>query len=252
MDLGLNPEGGYIMARVGKNIKALRTSQSMTQDDLAELLFVSRQTVSNYETGKSNPDIEMLVRIAEVLKTDPNSLIYGIPRPQGRKKELVRTCAAAVILAVLAAAVLILTPVVKGITAQQLIPEPGMLIAFGLKPWMFLLLGWVIMQAIFLIFGIKPLRQGCIKWIHRIILGVIIAYFVILGPNLILWSYHLICHLMGHSVSVGFSLGPVWNRLVLWIIVSFSSWSSIVFAILGICLRATERERTAPVQQADP
>lgn len=239
------------MARVGKNIKTLRTSQNMTQDDLAELLFVSRQTVSNYETGKSNPDIDMLVRIAEVLKTDPNSLIYGIPKPQDRKKEIVRSCVAAGILAVLVAAVLILTPIAKEIQTQQMIPWPGMLIRLGLKPCTFLLLGWVIMQAIFLFFGIKPLRQGYIKWVHWVIVGMIAAYFVIIGPNLILWSYCLICHLMGHSISAGFSLGPVWNRLVFWIIVYFSSYSSIVFLILGILLRATKRERAATVQEVD-
>ena len=41
------------MANVGKQIKKLRMARSMTQDDLAERLFVSRQTVSNYETGVS-------------------------------------------------------------------------------------------------------------------------------------------------------------------------------------------------------
>lgn len=41
------------MANVGKNIRRLRTQKHMTQDELAEKLFVSRQTVSNYETGVS-------------------------------------------------------------------------------------------------------------------------------------------------------------------------------------------------------
>ena len=67
------------MANVGKNIRILRTKKGMTQDELAEKLFVSRQTVSNYENGKSNPDIDMLMKIAEVLDADANALIYGIP-----------------------------------------------------------------------------------------------------------------------------------------------------------------------------
>ena len=41
------------MANVGKNIRILRTKNGMTQDELAEKLFVSRQTVSNYENGVS-------------------------------------------------------------------------------------------------------------------------------------------------------------------------------------------------------
>ena len=41
------------MANVGKNIRRLRNEKRMTHDELAEKLFVSRQTISNYETGVS-------------------------------------------------------------------------------------------------------------------------------------------------------------------------------------------------------
>lgn len=41
------------MTNIGKNIRILRTEKKMTQDELAEKLFVSHQTVSNYERGGS-------------------------------------------------------------------------------------------------------------------------------------------------------------------------------------------------------
>ena len=41
------------MAKVGKNIRKQRIKQGMSQEILAEHLYVSRQTVSNYETGVS-------------------------------------------------------------------------------------------------------------------------------------------------------------------------------------------------------
>ena len=41
------------MAAIGKNIRRLRNERQMTQDELAEKLYVSRQTISNYETGVS-------------------------------------------------------------------------------------------------------------------------------------------------------------------------------------------------------
>lgn len=66
------------MRDIGKNIKQLRAQQNMTQDELANRLFVTRQTVSNYENGKSKPDIEMLIKIADVLRTDVQQLIYGL------------------------------------------------------------------------------------------------------------------------------------------------------------------------------
>ena len=45
------------MRDIGKNIRLLRQQKIMTQDELAEALFVTRQTVSNYETGRSRPDV---------------------------------------------------------------------------------------------------------------------------------------------------------------------------------------------------
>ncbi|HIR10446.1 MAG TPA: helix-turn-helix transcriptional regulator, partial [Candidatus Avoscillospira stercoripullorum] len=38
------------MRDIGKNIRTLRIRRGLTQDELAEALFVTRQTVSNYET----------------------------------------------------------------------------------------------------------------------------------------------------------------------------------------------------------
>ena len=62
------------MRDIGKNIKAFREWKCLTQDQLAEKLFVTRQTVSNYETGRSRPDIEMLTKIADVLDVDANTV----------------------------------------------------------------------------------------------------------------------------------------------------------------------------------
>jgi transcriptional regulator with XRE-family HTH domain len=75
------------MANVGKTIRRLRTEKHLTQDDLAARLHVTRQTVSNYETGKSNPDVEMLISIAEVFETDVNCLIYGPTVPPNRRRQ---------------------------------------------------------------------------------------------------------------------------------------------------------------------
>lgn len=42
------------MENLGKNIRLLRVQRKMSQDQLAEALHVTRQTVSNYETGVSH------------------------------------------------------------------------------------------------------------------------------------------------------------------------------------------------------
>lgn len=75
-------EGAWHMNRIGKNIKKARSEKGYTQEQLAQKLCVTRNTISNYETGHSNPDIEMLQLLAEALKTDPNTLIYGEKKEQ--------------------------------------------------------------------------------------------------------------------------------------------------------------------------
>jgi len=62
---------------VGKNIKKIRTELNMTQEELAEKISVTRQAVSNWETEKTQPDIETLERISEVLGVTIEELIYG-------------------------------------------------------------------------------------------------------------------------------------------------------------------------------
>ena len=78
------------MRDIGKNIKALREKKGMTQEALAEALFVTRQTVSNYETGRSRPDLDMLVKIAGVLEADVNQVLYGLPADQDLIREAKR------------------------------------------------------------------------------------------------------------------------------------------------------------------
>lgn len=51
---------------LGKQIKTLRKSKHMTQEDFAEKLSVSRSTLSCYETGQRTPNIKTLQEIAQI------------------------------------------------------------------------------------------------------------------------------------------------------------------------------------------
>lgn len=66
------------MASVGKHIRQFRTARHLTQEQLAETLFVTRQTVSAWETGKAQPDLETLERIAAALDAEVTEVIYGV------------------------------------------------------------------------------------------------------------------------------------------------------------------------------
>ena len=65
------------MKQIGKNIKKHRQARGMTQDQLAEKLNVTRQAVSSWETGKTQPDIGTLTALAEHLGISMEVLIYG-------------------------------------------------------------------------------------------------------------------------------------------------------------------------------
>ena len=62
---------------VGRNIRRFREAKGLTQEQLAERLCVTRQAVSNWENEKTQPDIDTLHKIAQVLEVSVEELIYG-------------------------------------------------------------------------------------------------------------------------------------------------------------------------------
>ena len=58
-----------------ENIKSLRKSKGLSQEELAIKLNVVRQTISKWEQGLSVPDAEMLISISEVLETPVSALL---------------------------------------------------------------------------------------------------------------------------------------------------------------------------------
>ena len=59
---------------IADKIKNARTIKKLTQEQVAEDLNVSRQTISNWENGKSLPDIVSIIRMSELLKGDATLL----------------------------------------------------------------------------------------------------------------------------------------------------------------------------------
>ena len=62
---------------IANQIKRLRIEKGLSQDQLAEKIFVSRQTVSNWENEKTYPDIKSLILLSEVFETSLDALIKG-------------------------------------------------------------------------------------------------------------------------------------------------------------------------------
>ena len=60
---------------LNENIRALRKSKGLSQQELAIKLNVVRQTISKWEQGLSVPDSEMLISLSEVLETPVSKLL---------------------------------------------------------------------------------------------------------------------------------------------------------------------------------
>ena len=59
----------------GRNLRTLRTERGLSQEKLADMMFVTRNAVSNWESGSRIPDITMLSRLASVLHVPLDMLI---------------------------------------------------------------------------------------------------------------------------------------------------------------------------------
>lgn len=62
---------------LGQQLKAHRKELGISQDELAEKIFVSRQSISNWENNKTYPDIHTLLLLAETFDVSLDELIKG-------------------------------------------------------------------------------------------------------------------------------------------------------------------------------
>lgn len=64
-----------VVLMLSENIRVLRKSKGLSQEELAIKLNVVRQTVSKWEQGLSVPDADMLIRISEIFETPVSTLL---------------------------------------------------------------------------------------------------------------------------------------------------------------------------------
>lgn len=248
------------MEDIGKNIRALRVRKKLSQDQLAQILHVTRQTVSNYETGRSRPDVEMLAELARVLDADLKELLYG-PAGMEQFPRLLRRLAVGAALTGLAAMLYF----VGGPRAQRLLEErflmhPVYMVVFFVKPLFFILLGWTASQGCLVLLRSEPLSRRWAVWSRRIILAGIAAWMIAMAP----WFFYLVrglwAHLQsasGHGVSPQQSSFPA-NGFLLFVgrhPKLLSLGSALCGAALGLlgfpACRATRRADAKSTEKSD-
>ncbi len=172
------------MRDIGKNIRQFREEKNMTQDELAEQLFVTRQTVSNYETGRSRPDVEMLTKIAEVLGTDANTVIYG-KEPERLQWEKRKLAVAGIVTMILAVLWFWLEPVFRQHQQTTYDTVPLVLLHVFVFSALLMLVGWTAMQASHVFLGAKSPKEERVKWLRRGLLLLLAVWFLLILPPVV-------------------------------------------------------------------
>ena len=116
---------------IGERLLKLRKEKNLSQEDLANILDVSRQTVSKWETGESMPDFNKICPLCEYFGITSDELITGKQniieaRKENKKEKFARNIAVAVGLYILSLVAIILFST----TFNN--PEIGVCIFFGI------------------------------------------------------------------------------------------------------------------------
>lgn len=207
------------MRDIGKNIREIRTRQNLTQDELAARIHTTRQTVSHYETGRSRPDIDTLLLLAEALECGTEMLLYGkarpVPDPRQVRRLVIGLCLLAGLLLAQFAVSLLATP---DIDRYQIRPL-ALLLLYQLRYARTLLLGWCAAQGLTALRLLPP--RPC-RWLHTALWGV-----------LALWPLYWL-------LSFAFSgQAPLWLTTVTRLLLRFHLWPGyFAGGALAFCLGA--------------
>ena len=85
---------------INYELRQLRLARGMTQEQAAQQLGITRQALSSYETGRTRPDVDMLLRLAELYGTDLEGLLYGQEPARRALRQIRRTALILLILLV--------------------------------------------------------------------------------------------------------------------------------------------------------
>lgn len=178
------------MTDVAKNIRKPRAAAGLSQEALAEKLSVTRQTVSSWETGRTQPDIDTLSALGGALGTDITELIYGRKpaAPEGyapyQKKYIIAAACLAAFIAAMVLVRVICGPIWAAIEAQYYRYTPGALVfIFAGQPLLFGTIGALLPCFASLWADLRIKKH----WLRILILWVSVLLFILYGAGMLRW-----------------------------------------------------------------
>ena len=182
---------------VGEKLLDLRKKKGLSQEEVANLLNVSRQTISKWETEQSTPDFDKIIPICNLYEIDANELLTGVTNEKSnleekttKKNNNAKNIAISVSLYILAAAFLI------GFTTVFGLPLVGfwlcliiVAIATGLIVYNTIVNGKVKKEL--------TKNQKALKHIREIISTIIVIIYLLISFMTMAWHITWILFLVG-------------------------------------------------------
>ncbi len=199
---------------VGTNIKDFRKAKGLSQDDLASAIFVTRQTVSNYETGRSNPDLDMLQKIADALGVEVLWILYGVPaapEKQASKKKTIKLFFFLTVSFVLTVGLSIYTAIIK---LNSFIVIPNMMVRLLLVPLTLALFGATLIQIIDYFLNIGKQENKFMKAGRITTVSILIGNVLVVLPYMI-WCFCILFQVVSSdgSVAMTFPQIPIYEQV---------------------------------------
>lgn len=89
------------MAKVSENLRRFRQDSGLTQEQVAQGLNMTRQAVSGYESGRIQPDLETLQKLADIYGVELTEIIYGKKQSESKLFKAQKIIAVSTIIVVL-------------------------------------------------------------------------------------------------------------------------------------------------------
>ena len=212
------------MSEIAKNIRKLRKKKEMTQEELAEKLFVTRQAVSNWETGKNQPDVEMLMNMAGVLEVDVKELLYSLtPQEQEQRRKRIIPAAVLCALAVLLWVAFLLC---VGPTAEAYrhtyIGSDYFFCLIVLRPLAILLSGAAIPAVISVWRDLHP-QKAWLRWLMLALAGGFLLVYIVEAGCVLFGLYNVRIGILSYST------------ITSWIWMTRQTWTFLIPGAFAFC-----------------
>lgn len=173
------------MSNLSQNIRKYREQKSMSQEELAQKLYVTRQTISNYENGKTEPDLDRIEEMAVLFDVDVQELLKIKNKYQFPEKKF--------ILLILLAAVLVIWMIIVSHDIDQMRK-------YYTVPWSFLILcpfvACVLLSGIGYLIGDVLTESRLLKrvsmplWVHQVFLILTSLICIGLIISILMYSFY--------------------------------------------------------------